>query len=105
MSNGQGGIQIFFEPCNDLVAIMNTGNQLYSSLSQLTRQSLLMHTELHTILNVFYDPQCSESYTGTIHQETTIEECQHCTSLDKAFQLLISENFNNFVLYCSCYLL
>jgi len=31
---------------NDLVSIMNIGNQLYSSLSQLTRQSFLMRTEL-----------------------------------------------------------
>jgi len=31
---------------NDLVSIMNIGNQLYSSLSQLTRQSFLMQTEL-----------------------------------------------------------
>ena len=55
---------------NDLVSIMNVGNQLYSSLSQLTRKSFLMPTELPTLLNVFeteYDLQCSESYTGTIH--------------------------------------
>jgi len=31
---------------------MNIGNQLYSSLSQLTRQSILMQTELSTLLNV-----------------------------------------------------
>ena len=55
---------------------MNIGSQLYSSLSQLTRQSFLMHTELPTLLNVFetdYDLQYSESYTCTIHHETTIE--------------------------------
>jgi len=38
---------------NHLVLIMIFGNQLYSSLSQLTRQSLLMQTELPTLLNVF----------------------------------------------------
>ena len=39
---------------NHLVSIMNIqGNQLYSSLSQLTRQSFLMQTELPTLLNVF----------------------------------------------------
>jgi len=37
---------------NDLVSIMNIGNQLYLSLSQLTRQSFLMQTELPTLLNV-----------------------------------------------------
>ena len=63
---------------NDLVSIMNIGNQLYSSLSQLTRQSFLMQTELPTLLNVLetdYELQYSESYTGTIHQEATVEGC------------------------------
>ena len=90
---------------NDLVSIMNIGNQLCSSLSQLTRQSFLMQTELPTLLNVLetdYELQYSESYTGTIHQEATIEGCQYCTSLDRAFQSLISENFNNFVLTVGC---
>ena len=88
---------------NDLVSIMNTGNQMYSSLSQLTRQSFLMQTELPTLLNVTdYELQYSESYTGTIHQEATIEGYQYCTSLDRAFQSLISENFNNFVLTIGC---
>ena len=31
---------------------MNIGNQLYSSLSQLTRQSFLVQTELPKLLNV-----------------------------------------------------
>ena len=38
---------------SDLVAIVNIGNQLYSSLSQLARQSYLMLTELPTMLNMF----------------------------------------------------
>jgi len=38
---------------NHLVRIMNIENQLYSSLSQLTRQFSLMQTELPTLLNVF----------------------------------------------------
>jgi len=53
---------------NDLVSIMNIGNQLYSSLSHLTRQSFLMQTELPTLLNVFeidYELQYSESYTAS----------------------------------------
>ena len=88
---------------NDLVSIMNIGNQMYSSLSQLTRQSFLMQTELPTLLNVTdYELQYSESYTGTIHQEATIEGYQYCTSLDRAFQSLISENLNNFVLTIGC---
>ena len=88
---------------DDLVSIMNIGNRLYSSLSQLTRQSFLMQTELPTLLNVTdYELQYSESYTGTIHQEVTVEGYQYCTSLDRAYQSLISENFNNFVLTIGC---
>ena len=90
---------------HDLVSIMNIGNQLYSSLSQLARHSFLMHTELPTILNVFetdYDLQYSESYTGTIHQETAIEGYQYCTSLERAFRSLMTKNFHNFVLTIGC---
>ena len=64
-----------------------------------------MQTELPTLLNVFetdYKLQYSQSYTGTIHQEATIEGYQLCTSLDGAFQSLISENLNNFVLTIGC---
>ena len=60
---------------NDRVSIMNIGNQLYSTLSQLSRQSFLMYTDLPTLLNVSetdYDLQYSESYTGTIHEEISI---------------------------------
>ena len=45
-------------------------------MSQLTRQLFLMQTELPTLLNVLetdYELQYSESYTGTIHREATIE--------------------------------
>ena len=43
-----------------------------------------------------------ESYTGTIHHETTIEGYQYGISLDRAFQLLRSENFNNYVSAIGC---
>ena len=36
------------------------------------------------------------------HQETTIEGYQYCTTLELAFPLLISENFNSFVLAIGC---
>ena len=61
--------------------IMNIGNQLYSGLSQLARQSFLMHSDLPSMLNVFetdYQLQYSESYTGTIPQEAAIEGYQYC---------------------------
>jgi len=65
---------------NDLIQIMNIANRLYSSLSQLARQSYLMQTELPTVLNVLntdYQLEYSESYTGTVGQETAIEGYQY----------------------------
>ena len=70
---------------------MNIGNQLYSSLSQLTKQSFLMHKELPTVLNVFKimtvrfacDLQIDIVKTIKLvpfHQETTIEGYQYCTT-------------------------
>ena len=64
MYNNKQGIN----SANHLASIMNIGNQLYSTLSQLTRQSVLMQTELPTFLNVFetdYELQYSESYTAS----------------------------------------
>ena len=61
---------------NDLIQIMNIGNQFYSSLSQLTRQAFLMQSELPTALNVFdndYQLEYSENYSGTVYQETSID--------------------------------
>ena len=69
---------------NDLAQISNIGNLFYSSFSQLTRQAFLMQSELPTALHVFdtnYQLEYSESYSGTVHQETTIEGDQYCTSL------------------------
>ena len=41
-----------FSSVNDLIQIMNIGNQSFSSLFQLARQSYLMQTELPTMLSV-----------------------------------------------------
>ena len=95
---------------NDLLQIMNIGNRFYSSLSQLARQAFLIQLELPTALNVFdtnYQLECSESYSGTVHQGTAIEGYQYCTSLRGAFESLISENDTNFIdinskVYCCC---
>ena len=38
---------------DDMIQIMTVGNQLYSSLSLLVRQSMLMLTELHEMFTVF----------------------------------------------------
>ena len=81
---------------NDLVTTMSIGNELYSSLSEIARQSYLMLTELPTMLNVFganYQMHYSESYTtGTLHQENAIQGYQYCTSLQRVFESLISED-------------
>ena len=90
---------------NDLIQIMNIGNQLYSSLSQLARRAHLMQSELPTALNVFdtdYQLEYSESYSGTVHQEIAIEGYQYCTSLPRAFESLIFESYTNFILTVRC---
>ena len=90
---------------NDLIQIMNIGNQLYSSLSRLARQAYLMQSELPTALNVFdtdYQLEYSESYSGTVHQEIAIEGYQYCTSLPRAFESLIFESYTNFILTVGC---
>ena len=83
----------------DLVAIMSIGKELYLSLSYL------MLTELPTMLNVFgvnFQLHYSESYTGTLHQENATQGYQYCTSLQRAFESLISEDYKNFVLTVGC---
>ena len=80
---------------------MNIGNQLYSTLSRLARQSCLMMTELPTIVDVFdstYQFRFSESYSGTLNQETYMEGYQYCMSLKTAFESLISENYTSSIL-------
>lgn len=86
---------------DDIVQIMNIGNQLYSTLSRLARQSYSMMTELPTIVDVFdstYQFRFSESYSGTLNQETYMEGYQYCMSLKTAFESLISENYTSFIL-------
>ena len=91
---------------NDLLQIMNIGNQFYSSLLQLARQVYLMQSELPTALNVFdtdYQLEYSESYSGTVHQEIAIKGYQHCTvSVPRAFELLVFESYTNFILTVGC---
>ena len=89
-SNKQG-----ISSANDLIQIMDIGNQLYSSLSQLARQAYLMQTELPTMLNVLdtdYQPEYSESYTGTVSRETTIMGYHYSTSLQIAYESLFCQN-------------
>ena len=61
---------------NDLIQIMNIGNQFYSTLSWLARQTFLKQSELPKVLNVSnavgYQLEYSENYSGTVHQETAV---------------------------------
>ena len=66
---------------NDLKQIMHIENQLYSSLSQLSRQPFLLLADLPSMLTVpeeDYQLEYSESYTGSFHGELTIEGYQNC---------------------------
>ena len=86
---------------NDLLKTMHIGNELYSSLSQLNRQSLLMLTELPVMLTVLdknYQLDYSASYTGTIHGDSAIDGFQYCIGLQRALQSLVSQQYNSFIL-------
>ena len=92
--------------CNDLVQIMEMGNQLYSTLSQCTGQVYLMQTELPSMIAVFeknYQLNYSESYTGNLHHcDSIIEGYQYSMSIDRAFESLLSQNYTSFILTIGC---
>ena len=61
---------------DDMIQIMTVGNELYSSLSLLARQSMLMFTELPVMVTVFerfFPLQYSESYTCNMNGDARIE--------------------------------
>ena len=90
---------------NELKQIMHIGSKLYSSLSQLSRQSFLLLADLpsmRTVLGEDYQLEYSESYTGNVHDEPTIEEYQYGTGLKRAFESLISEQHRSFILTVGC---
>ena len=89
----------------DLKQIGAIGNQPYSSLSKLARQSFLLLTELPTKLTVLqenYQLEYSASYTGNVYGETTIERYQYCMGLKRAFKSLISEQYGSLILTVGC---
>ena len=66
---------------DDMTQIMIVGIQLYSSLSLLARQSMLMLTELPgmvTVVERFFQLEYSESYTCNMHGDVRIEGCHYC---------------------------
>ena len=79
----------------DMSHIMIVGIQLYSSLSLLARQSMLMLTELPgmvTVFEQFFHLEYSDSYTSNIHHYCT------CHSQGTALETLLALNYNSFIL-------
>lgn len=66
-------------------------------MSQFARQLYLMQAELPTRSNVF-EADYQQDYSGTVHQETIIEGYQYCTSLQRAFESLISDGYTIFTM-------
>ena len=68
-----------------LIQIMTVGNQLYSNLSLLARQSMLMLTDLPEMVTVFerfFQLEYSESYTCNMHGDSRIEEYHYRMPLE-----------------------
>ena len=80
-----------------LIQIMYIGNELYSTLSRLSRQSYLLLTELPTmvtVLNTNYQLEFSKSYSGSLHAATFNENIPYVMPLDCALQSLVQESYN-----------
>ena len=82
---------------------MIVGIQLYSSLSLLARQSMLMLKSLPgmvTVFEPFFHLECSDSYTCNIHGDPRIEGHHYCIchSQGTAFETLLALNYNSFTL-------
>ena len=81
---------------DDMTQKMIVGIQLYSSLSLLARQSMLMLTELQEWLQCLSNfstlNTCSDSYTCNIHHYCI------CHSQVTAFETLLALNYNSFIL-------
>ena len=76
---------------------MTVGSQIYSSLSLLARQSMLMLTELPEMVTVFqgfFQLEYSESYTCNMHGDARIERYHYC----KPLETLLALNYNSFIL-------
>ena len=88
---------------DDMTQIMIVCIQLYSSLSLLVGQSMLMLTELPgmvTVFKQFFHLEYSDSYTCNIHGDPRIEGHHYCIchSQGTAFETLLALNYNSFIL-------
>ena len=83
-----------------MIQIMTVGNELFSSLSLLVRQSMLMFTELPgmvTVFERFFQLHYSESYTCNMYGDARIEGYKYCMPLDTALETLLAMNYNSFI--------
>ena len=86
---------------SDLVDIMNLGNQLYSTLSRLSRQMYLLLEELPTMITVEdcdYSIEFSQSYTGNLHLPVMNESVPFVMPLHSSLEQLQQEAFYSFLL-------
>ena len=82
---------------DDMIQIVTVGCQIYSSLSLLARQSMLMLTELPEMVTVFerfFQLENSESYTCNMHGDARIEGYHYCMPL----AILLALNYSSFIL-------
>ena len=90
---------------NDLVNIMNFGNQLYSALSRLLKQRYLLLEELPTLItvdNIDYTLHLSQSYTGNLHEAVVNDNVPFVIPLGSALERLQQETFTSFLLTIEC---
>ena len=86
----------------DLIEIMNAGNNLYSTLSQSSEQAFLMLTDLPGMVRIF-ETQYSESYVGNLFGNCfPIEGFAYCATLTEAFNSLLRQNYYSFILTIGC---
>ena len=84
----------------DLIVIMDIGNELYSALSRMTRQTYLLLTELPnmvTVLDTNYQLQFSESYTGNLHVNMINEHIPYVMPFVCAIECLLQQNYDSFL--------
>ena len=85
----------------DLIQVMDVGNELYLSLSRSAGETFLMFSELPSELTVFdtdYVLQYSESYSGIVFGDCSLDGYPYCVPFHRAFELLLAENYSSFIL-------
>ena len=91
----------------DLIQVMKIGNNLYSTLSQSAKQLFLLLTDLPAMVNLFetnYNLRYRKSYSGILNRNSIcIEDFPFVMSLASAFDSLLRDNYNSFLLTIGSY--